>query len=325
MSNILPKLLILVSLALITGTAIHYTYSGQSDSTPQVPGFGQIDFSDWKVASPLNEKIQVDTGLDDSTPRKKTPEIQQTQSKITHENGLLRIPVKKVKFQSKRNAAENAARASGVISDIKFMSLATSQVRFNTNLSLAQKFNIWFTKKWYNTNLTYMNNEKPQLQLLKSSKSDEKILEDDPPVPQPSEAIRVALTNSNDISYTGTISLGTPPQSFRMVFDTGSSNLWVPSAGCGSATCISKHQYARSESSTFKDENSSFSIKYGTGSVVCDVFSDILTLGTLQAKVTAGMATEMAPFFANVQDMDGILGLGYQSISQGLFPTPIEV
>jgi hypothetical protein len=322
MSNLLPKLLILVSLALITGTAIHYTYSGQSSTTPEVPAFGQIDFSDRRVASPLNEKIQVDTGLDDSTTQKKSLEIQPSQSKITHENGILRIPVKKVKFQSNRKAAEIAAKGSGIISDIKFMSLATSQGGFNTNLSLAQKFNVWFTKKWYNANLTYMDNKKPQPLLLKPPKSDEKTLEDEVPA---SETIRVDLTNHNDTSYIGTIELGTPPQTFRMVFDTGSSNLWVPSGQCTSSTCLTKNQYAQAKSSTFTNENANFSIQYGTGSVTCSVFSDTLTLGTLQTKVTAGQATTMADFFKNVQDMDGILGLGYPTLSSNQIPTPIDL
>lgn len=56
------------------------------------------------------------------------------------------------------------------------------------------------------------------------------------------------LTNHNlDASYSATVSIGTPAQSFDVVLDTGSSDLWVAADG----SSITTDKYSPSSSSSF--------------------------------------------------------------------------
>ncbi|KAI7734527.1 hypothetical protein M8C21_025055 [Ambrosia artemisiifolia] len=63
----------------------------------------------------------------------------------------------------------------------------------------------------------------------------------------------VALKNYRNAQYFGEIGIGTPPQNFNVIFDTGSANLWIPSSEClSSASCLHHSKYNSRESSTYK-------------------------------------------------------------------------
>ncbi|KFQ98088.1 Pepsin A, partial [Opisthocomus hoazin] len=122
--------------------------------------------------------------------------------------------------------------------------------------------------------------------------------------------------------YYGTISIGTPAQKFTVVFDTGSSNLWVPSVYCTSEACEDHNRFDPSDSSTFVSTNDSLSIEYGTGSMTGILGYDTVTVADI--KVTDqifGLAeTEPGDIFY-YSPFDGILGLAFPSIaSSGATP-----
>lgn len=119
------------------------------------------------------------------------------------------------------------------------------------------------------------------------------------------------------------ISLGSPPQDFKVVLDTGSSNLWVPSSQCGSIACYLHNKYDSSESSTYKANGSTFEIRYGSGSLSGFVSQDTFKIGDLVVKKQdfAEATSEPGLAFAFGQ-FDGIMGLGYDTISVNRITPP---
>lgn len=68
----------------------------------------------------------------------------------------------------------------------------------------------------------------------------------------------------DDLEWAGSITIGSNGQSFLIDFDTGSSDLWVPSSSCKS--CGSHKKFNPSTSSTSKKQSGTFEISYGDGS-----------------------------------------------------------
>ncbi|CAI4225350.1 unnamed protein product [Auanema sp. JU1783] len=164
------------------------------------------------------------------------------------------------------------------------------------------------------------------------------------------------VNDYEDEAYIGNITIGSNQQTFQVILDTGSSNLWVPDKTCGVThgdctqkkcgpglcalecddqsccgsgsenPCDNKHKFDSSASSTYVANGKAFKIQYGTGSAVGFLGTDTVRFGdqgTQQLVVpqtTFGQSTSLAQFFAD-QPIDGILGLAFQSIAvDGITP-----
>ncbi|XP_018348390.1 PREDICTED: lysosomal aspartic protease-like [Trachymyrmex septentrionalis] len=137
---------------------------------------------------------------------------------------------------------------------------------------------------------------------------------------------RQPLFSDGDIAYYGNITIGTPPQPFNVLIDTGSSDLWVPSYICTHKTrhgmCLNHNKYDHMISSTYRPDGRSFGIRYGNGAVAGHLSTDLVNVAGLDVKKqTFGEATEMYGSSFQYANYDGILGLSYPSLStKGVIP-----
>mmetsp|Transcript_26023 Transcript_26023/g.29782 ORF Transcript_26023/g.29782 Transcript_26023/m.29782 type:complete len:383 (-) Transcript_26023:430-1578(-) len=122
------------------------------------------------------------------------------------------------------------------------------------------------------------------------------------------------LTNFYDLQYFGAISAGTPPQDFTVLFDSGSSDLWLMGADCDTSGCQGHAKFDPSASSTFHKLGKEIKITYGSGAAEGYTATDDFTVAG--ATATNQEFEVLSSFTQPGTQWDGICGMGYQLLAQ---------
>ncbi|XP_067090886.1 gastricsin-like [Osmerus mordax] len=126
------------------------------------------------------------------------------------------------------------------------------------------------------------------------------------------------INNYADTTYYGAITIGTPPQSFQVLFDTGSANLWVDSIYCNTQACNAHTKFNPQASSTYSAKGQTFYLPYGAGSLYGVFGYDTVNVGGIVINnQEIGLSTNEPGQNFVVAKFDGILGLSYPTISAG--------
>lgn len=128
----------------------------------------------------------------------------------------------------------------------------------------------------------------------------------------------VTFDNYDKDFYYGQISIGSPPQTVSITFDTLSSNFWVLSDMCldYNNACQNHAKYNNTESSSYIKNGEKFLIRYRIGNVFGFLSEDTVNVGgmTVVNQTFAEALMIPAPFYDD--KFDAIIGLGFEQLSQ---------
>lgn len=130
---------------------------------------------------------------------------------------------------------------------------------------------------------------------------------------------RIPLTNYESLQFYGTIRVGTPPQKFTVIFDTGSSDIWIPGAKCHD--CSGSNRYISNDSTTYIEMAGIFEDQYGSGSVRGPIQQETIQVGEFILPNVAIGQVEYQDEAIRLFQSDGIVGLGFEGLAKITRPT----
>ncbi|KAI9260324.1 aspartic peptidase domain-containing protein [Helicostylum pulchrum] len=128
------------------------------------------------------------------------------------------------------------------------------------------------------------------------------------------DLVDVPLKNI-DLAYLIDIEIGSPPQPFTLLLDTGSSSTWVPIYGCGRYCGYPMNSLTPSNSSTFSTNNMLFSIRYGEGFSRGYYAQDTIRVNNVSVPLVNFAVSDYNDGELTADGADGILGIGPDKLS----------
>jgi hypothetical protein len=131
----------------------------------------------------------------------------------------------------------------------------------------------------------------------------------------------IPLQTDGSVQYVGEVDIGTPSQSFRVIFDTGSSDILIPgpSYQCGvnaRPSCTTKRHYYPQRSSTHRTDAEKVHVKYQAGTVDGTGVKDTVHFGGYTVKYVRFGALDGESAAVDSMNADGILGLAFDGLSK---------
>lgn len=128
-----------------------------------------------------------------------------------------------------------------------------------------------------------------------------------------------------DSEFLSPVQLGSNNDALNLLLDTGSADLWMFNTDCSNCARSGHTLYNPSKSTTFKNTSSTFSLLYGDGSQTSGYLGfDTVTLAgaPIQAQ-SIDVAQKVSQNLVS-NPMDGIMGLGFRSLTSHNVNTPID-
>lgn len=134
----------------------------------------------------------------------------------------------------------------------------------------------------------------------------------------------VVISDFQNAQYYGPVTVG--KDTIRVVYDTGSSNLWVPNKDCCGKLSLHRF-YHHDKSDGYTANGTTFDIEYGSGPVAGFYSRDTMQIGDIsmpnylfaEANDVSGLGVGYT-----IGHFDGICGMGWDSISVDGVQTPVQ-